>query len=97
MAKSRKKPAASEVPIELHIGDKVNIPRATSVLEISLVHHGGDEVGLQLPGTNLQWFRIKADTLTYVDRKLPEPVFDAGELLERIETGSARQSKAVRR
>ena len=56
----------------------------------------GSEATLRRPGTNLQWFRIKADTLTYVDRKppartanpftTPEPAFDAAEVLERIRT-----------
>ena len=49
---------------------------------------------MQLPGTNLQWFRVRTDTLTLVERKppaitstpftTPEPVFDADEVLERI-------------
>jgi hypothetical protein len=65
------------------------------VLEISRVHPGGDEVDLHLAGTNLEWFRVKTDTVTFVDRKAPprtsnpftnpEPVFDAGEILERLD------------
>jgi hypothetical protein len=96
MAKPRKKPAAPESPIEPHIGDKVTIPRVSSVLEVDNVSRDGSEVTLRRPGTNLQWFRIKTDTLTYVDRKppaktsnpftTPEPAFDAAEVLERIRT-----------
>jgi hypothetical protein len=66
------------------------------VYEISHVHGGGDEVDLRVPGTNLQRFRVRTDRLTFVERKppvqtsnpftSPEPVFDGGELLERIET-----------
>jgi hypothetical protein len=96
MAKPRKQAAAPD-PLRMpQVGDKVTIPRAKSVLEISHVHHGGDEVNLHLPGTNLEWFRVKTDTLTFVERKppaktsnpftTPEPVFDGSELLERIET-----------
>jgi hypothetical protein len=70
MAKPRKK-AAAELPIVPQVGDKVTIPRASSVLEITHVHHGGDEVNLHLPGTNLEWFRVKTDTLTFVERKPP--------------------------
>jgi len=33
------------------------------VYEISKVHHGGEEVDLQVPGTNLERFRVRADTL----------------------------------
>ena len=49
-----------------------------------------------MPGTNLQRFRERVDNLTFVERKPPartsnpftdpEPVFDAGEILERIAT-----------
>jgi len=53
------------------IGDKVAIPGAKSVLEITHVSRDGDEVNLQLPGTNLQWFRVRTDTVTFVDRKPP--------------------------
>jgi hypothetical protein len=94
MAKSSKKAAASAPePIVPRVGDKVTIPRINSVLEINHVHFGGDEVDLQRPGTNLQWFRVKTDTLTFVERiktsnpfTEPESVFDAGEVLERIRT-----------
>jgi hypothetical protein len=100
MAKPRKRPAAQpaepEPPIIPRMGDKVTIPRSTSVLEVDQVSRDGSEVTLRLPGTNLQWFRIKADTLTYVDRKppartsnpftTPEPTFDADEMMERITT-----------
>jgi hypothetical protein len=78
------------------IGDKVTTPLTKSVLEINYVSRDGSEVTLQLPGTNLQWFRVRTDTLTFVDRKPPaktsnpftnpEPVFDADEILERIAT-----------
>jgi hypothetical protein len=94
MAKPRKKASAPEPPIVPLVGDKVTIPRIPSVLEVDYVTPDGSEVTLRRPGTNLQWFRIKADTLTYVDRKLPartsnpfttpEAVFDAEEILERI-------------
>jgi hypothetical protein len=94
MAKSRKQAAEPAPPIVPRIGDKVTIPRIESVLEVHQVSRDGTEVTLQRPGTNLQWFRIKADTLTYVDRKppaktsnpftTPEAAFDADEALERI-------------
>ena len=78
------------------VGDKVTIPSAKSVLEVTHVSHDGDEVNLHLPGTNLQWFRVRTDTVTFVDRKPPartsnpftdpEPVIDVDEILERIAT-----------
>jgi hypothetical protein len=97
MAKPRKKSAEpAPEPITPRIGDKVTIPRASSVLEVEYVASDGSEVTLRRPGTNLQWFWVKADTLTYVDRKPPartsnpftdpEPAFDAAEVLERIRT-----------
>src|ERR1700730_5093069 len=66
------------------------------VYEISKVHHGGDEVDLHVPGTNLERFRVRTDTITFVERKPPartsnpftnpEPMPDAVEALERIAT-----------
>jgi hypothetical protein len=95
MAKSSNKATVPGPPIVPRVGDKVTIPRAKSVLEITRVSDGGQEVDLHLPGTNLEWFRIKSDTLTYVERKppaktsnpftKPEPVIDTAEVMERIE------------
>jgi hypothetical protein len=92
MAKPSKKAPLSDTPLP-QVGDKVTIPRAKSVLEISQVHGGGDEVNLHLPGTNLEWFRVKTNTLTFVEHTRtsnpftnPEPTFDAGEILQRIAT-----------
>jgi hypothetical protein len=94
MAKLRKKTASPERPPMPRIGDKVTMPRSKSVLEINHVSRDGNEVDLLLPGTNLQWFRVRTDTLTFLDRKppartsnpftTPEPVFDTGEVMERI-------------
>src|ERR1700684_2138697 len=96
MAKPRKKASAPEAPAAPQVGDKVYPPRSELVYEISKVHYGGDEVDLHVPGTNLERFRVRTDALTYVERKppartsnpftTPEPTFDAGEVLERIET-----------
>jgi hypothetical protein len=96
MAKPRKKASSPEAPIAPRVGDKVTMKGSDFVRQISRVYIGDDEVDVEVPGTNLQWFRIKADTLTYVDRKppartsnpftSPEPVFDAGEILECIAT-----------
>jgi hypothetical protein len=108
MAKPRKKPtaqpAAPEPPPMPLIGDKVTMPRSKSVLEVNHVSRNGDEVDLLLPGTNLQWFRVRTDTRTFVDRKppartsnpftTPEPVFDTGEILERI---AAVQKESLKR
>ena len=69
MAKPRKQSTAPEPPIVPRVGDKVTIPRASGVLEVEQVSRDGSEVTLRLPGTNLQWFRIHAETLTYVERQ----------------------------
>jgi hypothetical protein len=96
MAKSQKKAAASEVPPEPQVGDKVKPGRSVLTYEISNVHYGGKEVDLQVPGTNMQRFRERVDNLTFVERKppartsnpftSPEPMPNAGEVLERIAT-----------
>src|ERR1700727_3332587 len=95
MAK-RKRVSASELPLMPQVGDKVYPPNSQMLYEISHVHVGGDEVDLHVPGTNLQRFRVRTDRLTIAEHKppartsnpftSPEPVFDGGELLERIET-----------
>ena len=95
MAK-RKQPSAPEPPPMPQVGDKVRMPNAQSVLEITQVSHDGEEVNLELPNTNLEWFRVKTDKLIFVDRKPPaktsnpftnpDPVFDSEEILERIAT-----------
>jgi hypothetical protein len=95
MAQSRKKAAAPEPPPTPQVGDKVTAG-SDSVYEIAKVHHGGGEVDLQFPGTNLMRFRVPIDKLTYVERKppaktsnpftTPEPAFDAAEVMERITT-----------
>jgi hypothetical protein len=71
-------------------------PRSDLVYEISKVHHGGEEVDLHVAGTNLERFRVRTDSITFVERKPPprtsnpftnpEPTFDAGEVMERIAT-----------
>ena len=102
MVNPRKKPAAPSAP---QVGDRVYPPNSQMLYEISHVHVGGDEVNLHVPGTNLERFRVRTDRLTFVDRKPPartsnpftnpEPVFDAGEMLERIETVQRDSLKRV--
>jgi hypothetical protein len=96
MAKARKDATASEVPPLPQVGDKVYPPRSEMIYEISRVYPGGEEVDLHVPATNLERFRVRTDALTYVERRppprtsnpftIPEPVFDAGEMLEGITT-----------
>jgi hypothetical protein len=67
------------------VGDKVKRPGSDSILEITQTYPDG-EVNLVLPGTNLEWFRVRTDTLTFVERKpqsntsnpftTPEPEID---------------------
>jgi hypothetical protein len=63
------------------------------VLEISKVRYGGDEINFNRAGTNLEWFRLSSDTLTFVGREAPaktsnpfttaEPVFELPEHRDR--------------
>jgi hypothetical protein len=72
MPKARKNAATeSDTPIMPQVGDKVIPPRSEMVYEILHVHHGGGEVDLHVPGMNLDRFRVKTDTLTFVERKPP--------------------------
>ena len=72
------------------------MPRSKSVLEVNHVSRDGSEVDLQLPETNLQWFRVPTNTITFVNRKppaktsnpftTPQSVFEVGKVMERIRT-----------
>jgi hypothetical protein len=105
MAKSPTKALAPEPPPQPQVGDKVKPYSSEMVYEISKVHYGGNEVDLHVPGTNLQRFRVPIDNITYVERKppaktsnpftTPEPMFDADEVLERIETVKAGSLKRL--
>jgi hypothetical protein len=106
--KSGAQHAAPEPPPPMpRIGDKVTIPRTKSVLEVTHVSRDGDEVNLQLAGTNLEWFRVRTDTLTFVERKPPArtsnpftnpaPAFDTDEILERITTVQEENLETARR
>src|ERR1700743_547385 len=92
----KRKRSAADPPPMPQVGDKVYPAKSEMLYEVSHVHHGGDEVDLHVPGTNLTRFRVRTDSLTFAEQNppeqppnpfpSPEPVFDGGELLERIET-----------
>ncbi len=96
MAKTRKQTAAYDLPLMPQVGDKVRPGRSEMVYEISRVSQDGIDVDLHVPGMNLDRFRVRTDTLTFVERKppartsnpftQPEPAFDASELMGRIST-----------
>jgi hypothetical protein len=94
MAKTRKQTAAYDLPPTPQVGDKVKPGRSDMVYEISRVSQDGSHVDLHVPGMNLDRFRVRTDTLTFVERK-PQartsnpftqagPAFDASELMKRI-------------
>ena len=95
MAKSRKPTADPEPP---RVGDKVKPGKSEMVYTISHVSQDGKEVNLYVPDTTLERFRVQSDSLTFVERKPPaktsnpftnpEPVLDASEVLEKIDSVS---------
>jgi hypothetical protein len=76
------------------VGDKVIPERSESTWVITHVSPSGEEVNLNLEGTNLERFRVSSDTLKFVDRAPrsskpaaePQPKLNAVEVLERIGT-----------
>jgi hypothetical protein len=96
MPKSSKRTAAPEPPAAPQVGDKVKPGASEMVYEVSRVSPDGVEVDLHVPGMNLQRFRVRTDTLSFVERKPPartsnpftnpEPAIDVGEVLERVRT-----------
>ncbi len=61
MAK-RNRISSPELPPQ--VGDKVYPANSQMLYEISYVSHDGAEVNLHIPGTNLERFRVRADSLT---------------------------------
>jgi hypothetical protein len=94
MAKTRKPAAEPESQPMPQVGDKVIPERSESTWVITHVSPDGNEVNLNLEGTNLDRFRVRSATLKFVDRKPPvktsnpftnaEPVLDAAQVLERV-------------
>jgi hypothetical protein len=92
MPKSRKPAAKSEPPLMPQIGDKVIPERSDSTWLITHVSSDGKEVNLNLPGTNLDRFRVSSDSLKFVDRAPrnskpaveTQPKLNSAEVLERI-------------
>jgi len=73
------------------IGDQVTVGDGTSVLTMSRVYSDGREVNLEIPGTNLERFRVQVSNLHFVDRrprkpKEPEkPKIDVDEVREHLD------------
>jgi len=74
------------------VGDKVIPERSESTYIVSRVSPDGSEVDLSFPGTNIERFRVKTETLKFVDR-VPKPTrpaakghrtLNAAEVIERI-------------
>src|SRR5277367_2786891 len=94
MAKARKAPAAKDSSSMPQVGDKVIPDHSESIWLITHVSPSGEEVNLNLEGTNLERFRVSSDTLKFVDRAPrtnksapePQPKLNATEVLERIGT-----------
>jgi hypothetical protein len=96
MPKARKSAAKPESPPMPQVGDKVIPERSESTWVITHVSPDGNEVNLNFEGTNFNRFRVRSDTLKFVDRKPPvktsnpftnaEPVFDPALALERVRT-----------
>jgi hypothetical protein len=82
-----------EVP---SLGDQVTIGKGDSIWSVSRVSTDGREVNLEIPGTNLERFRVNVDDLNFVERttrhkpKEPEKLkINAAEVRKRFT--SARQ------
>ena len=94
MAKARKAAAAPEPEPPPRVGDRVTVPPSDSIREITYVSTDGEEVNLQAPGTNLEWYRVKVSKLKFVERQpaprssnpftAAEPTFDAEAILIRL-------------
>ncbi|RZU39311.1 hypothetical protein [Edaphobacter modestus] len=72
------------------VGDIVTVGTGKSELRITKVYDNGQAVDLELPGTNLERFRVRVEDLNFVERqprkpKEPEkPKIDVEEVREHI-------------
>lgn len=77
-----------EAPI---VGDTVRIGSSDTEYRVSYVSPNGREVNLELPGTNLERYRVSVDDLNISGRaarkakEAPKPSIDAEAVRERIE------------
>ena len=55
------------------IGDIVTVGTGKSELRVTKVYHDGQAVGLELPGTNLERFRVSSEDLNFVERQPRKP------------------------
>jgi hypothetical protein len=85
-----------EPPIVPRVGDKVTA-RDLALSSKYPTSITGDEVNLQPPGTNLEWFRVKTSTLSFVERAKTSNPFtnpDLGTVADTV--ASASLDKLVR-
>jgi hypothetical protein len=84
ISKRRKKVATSGMP---QVGDKVYPANSEMLYEISNVSHDREDVNLHVPGTILEHFRVerKQPARTSNPFTTAEPVFDASEVMDRID------------
>ena len=71
MSTSRKRSTVPETPALPQVGDKVRPGSSEMVYEIDHVIRTAAKFNLYVPGTNLKRFRVRTETLTFVERKTP--------------------------
>lgn len=73
------------------VGDMVTVGTGKSALRVTKVYHDGQAVDLELPGTNLERYRVRVEDLNFLERqprkpKEPEkPKIDAEAVREHID------------
>jgi hypothetical protein len=85
--KSKHEAEADETP---QVGDRVRVGSSDSEYLVTSVGHGGTTVNLNLPGTNLERFRVPVANLTFVEKRPRKeaPVrksLDVEALMERVD------------
>jgi hypothetical protein len=74
-------------------GDRVTVGSSSTVWTVLTVSHSGKEVGLHIPNTKLERFRVPVSDLNFVDNPRPpkpkepeKPKIDADEVREHLST-----------
>ena len=92
MAKARTQAATPEPPPIPQVGDRVTLGSSDTVFIVTRASSDGKDVDLNLPGTNIERFRVPTDELKFVDlaprppSKPARPRINVEEVRERLAT-----------
>lgn len=93
LAKKSEPPEPEPDQPQVSVGDKVTFPQSDTVYTVTRVSPSGKQVDLNLPGTNIERFRVNVDDLDFLERSTPrrppkpaKPAIDIEAIREHLDT-----------